>query len=231
MPSLRPSALTGALAVALFAVSIAPAHAAAVTPAAGDRVVANAAIIGSEFQQLLEEPATSDLVNFPGFIDPTSGVRVYHRDDGLLFAVSTKRNLTLRERAYGEREAAEVARKLLQEKFGHLFQTEAGFTGLDADAVRVVFVEPDATSPYIRGGSVVGQGSWYGAPSRYNAGMGSGFGGAGACGSCTGFSGGSTSGSGLGDAAAFGGSGPRAFAPAGFWAGSSSQPAPCTGCH
>jgi hypothetical protein len=227
MPSLRLIAL----AVAFFAVSIAPAHAAAVTPAAGDRVVANAAIIGSEFQQLLEEPATSDLVNFPGFIDPTSGVRVYHRDDGLLFAVSTKRNLTLRERAYGEREAAEVARKLLQEKFGHLFQTAAGFTSLDADAVRVVFVEPDATSPYIRGGSVVGQGSWYGAPSRYNTGMGSGFGGGGACGSCTGFSGGSTSGSGLGDAAAFGGSGPRAFAPAGFWAGSSSQPAPCTGCH
>jgi hypothetical protein len=224
MPALRPAAL----AVALFAVSIAPAHAAAVTPAAGDRVVANAAIIGSELQQRLEEPSTSDLVNFPGFIDPTSGVRVYHRDDGLLFAVSTKRNLTLRERAYGEREAAEVARKLLQEKFSHLFQTAAGFTGLDADDVRVVFVEPDATSPYIRGGAVIGAGSWYGAPSRYNAGMGSGFGsGSGACGSCNGLGGSS-----LGNAgSAFSGSGPRAFAPAGFWAGSSSQPAPCTGCH
>jgi hypothetical protein len=224
MPSLRPVVL----AVALLAVAIAPASAAPVSPAAGDRVVANAAIIGSEFQQRLEEPSTSDLVNFPGFLDPTSGVRVYHRDDGLLFAISTKRNLTLRERIYGEREAAEVARKLLQEKFSHLFQTAAGFRGLDAGAVRVVFVEPDATSPYIRGGAVVGAGSWYGAPSRYNAGMGSGFGGgAGDCGSCTGLGGSS-----LGNAgSAFSGSGPRAFAPAGFWAGSSSQPAPCTGCH
>ena len=222
MPSLRPVAL----AVALLAVSIAPASAAPVTPAAGDRVVANAAIIGSEFQQRLEEPSTSDLVNFPGFIDVTSGVRVYHRDDGLLFAISTKRNLTLRERVYGEREAAEVARKLLQEKFSHLFQTTAGFTGVDADAVRVVFVEPDATSPYIRGGAVVGAGSWYGAPSRYNAGTGSG-GSAGSCGSCNGL--GSAS---LGNgSSAFSGSGPRAFAPAGYWAGSSSQPAPCTGCH
>lgn len=228
MSSLRPVAL----AVALLAVSIAPASAASVTPAAGDRVVANAAIIGSEFQQRLEEPSTSDLVNFPGFIDAMSGVRVYHRDDGLLFAISTKRNLTLRERAYGEREAAEVARTLLQEKFSHLFQTTAGFTGLDADAVRVVFVEPDATAPYIRGGAVVGAGSWYGAPSRYNAGTGSGFGGgSGGCGSCPGFSGGSAAESGSSDAAAFGGSGPRAFAPAGFWAGSSSQPAPCTSCH
>lgn len=224
MSSLRPVAL----AVALLAVSIAPASAAPVTPAAGDRVVANAAIIGSEFQQRLEEPSTSDLVNFRGFIDPTSGVRVYHRDDGILFAISTKRNLTLRERAYGEREAAEVARKLLQEKFSHLFQTTAGFTGLDADAVRVVFVEPDATAPYIRGGAVVGAGSWYGAPSRYNAGIGSGFGGSsGGCGSCNGL--GSCS---LGpNGSALTGSGPRAFAPAGFWAGSSSQHAPCTGCH
>jgi len=226
MPALRPAAL----AALLIALSAAPATATAapVTPAAGDRVVANAAIIGSEFQQLLEEPAASDVVNFRGFIDPTSGVRVYHRDDGLLFAISTKRNLTLRERAYGEREAADVARKLLQEKFGHLFQSEAGFTGLDADAVRVVFVEPDATSPYIRGGAVVGAGSWYGAPSRYNAGPGSGFGGgSAACGSCS-----SLGGSSLGnDGSAFSGSGPRAFAPAGFWAGSGSYNAPCTGCH
>jgi len=219
MSSLRPVAL----AVALLAVSIGPAFAAPVTPAAGDRVVANAAIIGSELQQLLEEPSTSDLVNFPGFIDPTSGVRVYHRDDGLLFAISTKRNLTLRERVYGEREAAEVARTLLQQKFSHLFQTEAGFTGLDADAVRVVFVEPDATSPYIRGGAVVGAGSWYGAPSRLTSGVGPG---GGACGSCPRLTGGTSP-----DGSAFAGSGPRAFAPAGFWAGSSSQPAPCTGCH
>ena len=226
MSSLRPVAL----AVALLAVSIAPAPASAapVTPAAGDRVVANAAIIGSEFQRLLEEPSTSDLVNFPGFMDPTSGVRVYHRDDGVLFAISTKRNLTLRERVYGEREAAEVARKLLQDKFSHLWQTKAGFTGLDADSVRVVFVEPDATSPYIRGGAVVGAGSWYGAPSRYNAGMGSGVGGgSGSCGPCNGLGGSSLGNSG----SALAGSGPRAFAPAGFWAGSSSQPAPCTGCH
>jgi hypothetical protein len=222
MPSLRPVAL------ALLLVAAAPAFAAPLTPAAGDRVVANAAIIGSEFQQRLEEPSAGDLVNFPGFIDLMSGVRVYHRDDGLLFAVSTKRNLTLRERVYGEREAADIARKLLQEKFSHLFQTAAGFRGLDADAVRVVFVEPDATSPYIRGGAVVGAGFWYGAPSRSNAGMGSGFGGgAGGCGSCS-----SLGGSSLGnDGSSFIGSGPRAFAPAGFWAGSSSQPAPCTGCH
>jgi hypothetical protein len=221
---------TVVLTAVLIALAAAPSTAAPVTPAAGDRVVANAAIIGSEFQQRLEEASTSDLVNFPGFIDPTSGVRIYHRDDGLLFAISTKRNLTLRERMYGEREAAEVARKLLQEKFSHLFQTEAGFTGLDADAVRVVFVEPDATSPYIRGGSVVGQGSWYGAPSRYNAGPRSGFG-SGACGGCTASSD-SSLGSGLDQAGSYaGGSGPLAFAPSGYWAGSSSQPAPCTGCH
>jgi hypothetical protein len=198
--------------------------AAPLTPAAGDRIVANSAIIGSEFQRLLEEPSATQTVNYPGFIDETAGVRIYHRDDGLLFAISTKRNLTLREKAWGERQAQEIALKMLQEKFSHLIATEDGFKGLDAEAVRVIFVEPDATAPYIRGGSVVGQGSWYGAPSRYNAGPRSG--GVGACGSCN-----SVGDSSLYDGAAAGGSGPLAFAPSGYWAGSTSHTAPCTGCH
>ncbi len=227
MFALRRHALPALLLASACSITIA----APLTPAAGDRIVANSAVIGSEFQRLLEEPSSTETVNYPGFIDETSGVRIYHRDDGLLFAISTKRNLTLREKAWGEREAKEIALRMLQEKFSHLIATAEGFKGLDAEAVRVIFVEPDATAPYIRGGSVVGQGSWYGAPSRYNAGPRSGFG-SGACGGCT-----ASSGAGLGSgldqsgSSYAGGSSPLAFAPAGYWAGSTSLTAPCTGCH
>jgi len=226
MFALRRHALPALLLASACSITVA----APLTPAAGDRIVANSAVIGSEFQRLLEEPSSTETVNYPGFIDETSGVRIYHRDDGLLFAISTKRNLTLREKAWGEREAKEIALRMLQEKFSHLIATAEGFKGLDAEAVRVIFVEPDATAPYIRGGSVVGQGSWYGAPSRYNAGPRGGFG-SGACGGCT-----ASSGAGLGSGldqsgSSYAGSGPLAFAPAGYWAGSTSHTAPCTGCH
>jgi len=211
-------------------------------PAAADRVVENRASVGTEFLQVLDEASDQTSVNFRSFVDPDTAVRLYHRDGGLLFAVTTTRNITPREKLIGEREATVMAAKMLQEKFRHLLETETAFRGFDADTLRVVFVEPDAYSPYIRS-------SWStnsGAGGNGNGGFGGagfGAGGAGAGCSACGGAGGSTAlgqvsdGSfgadgqnGLGQTGT-GWSAPRPFAPAGTWAAGAGSQAPCTGCR
>lgn len=141
------------LSIIVVAGAMAHANAQPLWPAAGDRVVADSAIVGSEFERELEESPEAQARNFRSFVDVGSGVRIYHRDGGLLFAVTTRRNLSLREKIEGERVAAGLAHAMLQQKFSHLLGSHDGFKGLDARAVRVVFVEPDAFSPYVRPGS------------------------------------------------------------------------------
>jgi hypothetical protein len=58
--------------------------------------------------------------------------------------MTARRNLFVGDKRSGERQAAEIARAVLQQKFSHLLETEDGFLGLDPNAVRVVFIEPDA---------------------------------------------------------------------------------------
>lgn len=208
--------------------------AAALPPAAADRIVDNKAYVGSEFLQDLDNASAKSSVNFKSFVDPDTAVRVYHRDGGLLLAVTTTRNVTPREKLVGESEAAALAAAMLQEKFRHLLDSEAGFRGFDSATLRVVFVEPDAYSPYIRSSWSSNGGAGAGG---FGGGFGSGAGGqGGGCSACAGNAGlgaGSFGGgqSGLGDANGLGWNAPRAFAPAGFWAGGSSGQAPCTGCH
>lgn len=204
-------------------------------PAAADRIVDNRASVGSEFLQVLDDASAKSSVNFRSFVDPDTAVRVYHRDGGLLFAVTTTRNVTPREKLIGEREAAKLVAGMLQEKFRHLLDSDVDFRSFDSATLRVVFVEPDAYSPYIRSSWSNNGGA--AAAGGFGGGFGSGAGGqGGGCSACAGNAGlaagsiGSGQ-SGLGDANGLGWNTPRAFAPAGYWAGGSSGQAPCTGCR
>ena len=113
-------------------------------PAAGDCVAENAAVIASEIQQSIANDANDVAENLRRFVDTDDAFRVYHRDHQVLIAVSTRRNLSIIDKRIGERETAEIARGVLLQKFRHLFASEQGLEILDATAVRVVFIEPDA---------------------------------------------------------------------------------------
>jgi hypothetical protein len=117
-------------------------------PAAGDRVVDNAASVAAALQQALSDESTPQAERLRTFVDTGDGIRIYHRDGRLLFAISTRRNLTASEKWNGERDAAIIARAVLQREFSTL--DSDGFHGLDSGAVRVVFIEPDAHAPYGR---------------------------------------------------------------------------------
>ncbi|MEX0671694.1 MAG: hypothetical protein WD060_14685 [Pirellulales bacterium] len=133
------------LLLVLFAsLAAIPASAGTLRPAAGDRVAENAAVIASEIQQSIANDATDLAENLRRFVDTDDAFRVYHRDNQVLIAVSTRRNLSIIDKRIGERETAEIARGVLQQKFSHLFESEQGLEVLDATAVRVVFLEPDA---------------------------------------------------------------------------------------
>ena len=119
-------------------------HAAALSPAAGDRVARNAAIVASEIQDAIADGETDATENLRRVIDTDDAFRVYHRDGQVLVAMTARRNLFVGDKRTGEQQAAEIARAVLQERFTHLLETEYGFQGLDPNAVRVVFIEPDA---------------------------------------------------------------------------------------
>ena len=138
MPTLRSLHL---LLVALVAI---PASAAPLRPAAGDRVVQNAAVIAAEIQDSITNDATDSAENLRRFVNIDDAFRIYHRDNQVLIAVSTRRNLSIIDKRIGERETATIARDVLERKFSHLFESEKGLEALDAAAVRVVFLEPDA---------------------------------------------------------------------------------------
>lgn len=169
------------------------------TPGAAELVVQQAALVASELQESLTDGDSTQAAGLRSFIDTTGSIRIYHRDGRLLFAISTTRNLSAAEKWKGERAVAFVARQILQREFAQL-DAETGFRDLDARAVQIVFIEPEALQP-TSGGS-----------HRHHSAPG------GASGRCAGrfFGDGLT---------------PIPFAPAGFWAGSSSTPAPCVGCR
>lgn len=146
MPSIRIPRFS--LAAALAAVSIAAAtpraDAAPLSPAAGDRVAGNASFVSAEIRDAIADGETDASENLRRVVDTDEGFRIYHRDHQVLVAMNTRRNLFVGDKRAGERQAAEIVRDVLQAKFSHLLESVDGFQGLDASAVRVVFVEPDA---------------------------------------------------------------------------------------
>ena len=129
-----------------FLVSGSMTLAAPLAPGAGELVVQQAAFVASELQEALTEAETPQAAVLRSFIDTTGSIRVYHRDGNILFAISSTRSLTAAEKLNGERAAAFVARQILQREFPHL-DTETGFRDLDARAVQVVLIEPEALQP------------------------------------------------------------------------------------
>lgn len=146
MPSIQRSSLllVAAITVASAFATASHASAAPLSHAAGDRVAGNASFVAAEIHDAIADGETDVAENLRRVIDTNDAFRVYHRDHQVLVAMTTKRNLFVGDKRAGERQAAEIVRAVLQEKFTHLLETEDGFQGLDAAAVRVVFVEPDA---------------------------------------------------------------------------------------
>jgi len=160
-------------AVAVFAASVAPAMAAPLSPAAGDRVVQSASMVASGIQDAIASDETAAAENLRRFVDTEDAFRLYHRDNQLLVAITTRRSVPLADRTIGEQQAAEIARNVLQQRFSHLLESEDGFLGLDRGEVRVVFVEPDAFTdcPGRRSGNVVRGTGWQSPVSVGNQGL------------------------------------------------------------
>lgn len=145
MPSLRrPLDAATALLLVLVAACGRPASAAPLSSVAGDRVVANSAIVASEIQGAVAEGESDAAAELRQVVDVNDAFRIYHRDRQILVAMTARRNLFIADKLAGERRAAEIARAVLQEKFSHLLEGYDGFQGLDPSGVRVVFIEPDA---------------------------------------------------------------------------------------
>lgn len=146
MPSLRRfSIVAAAIMIPSLAVVMGiPASAAPLSPIAGERVVANSAIVASEIQEAIAEGETDAAAELRQVVDTNDAFRIYHRDRQILVAMTARRNLFIADKLAGERRAAEIARGVLQERFTHLLEGADGFQGLDPSAVRVVFLEPDA---------------------------------------------------------------------------------------
>jgi hypothetical protein len=141
MPTLRHLVLSASL----LACPAALCQAAGLRPEAGDRVARNAAIVASEIQDAIVNDTSDAAADLRRLVDTDDAFRIYHRDHQLLVAMSTRKNISLADKRIGEREAVELTRDVLQQKFSHLLESEEeGFQGLAADAVRVVFIEPDA---------------------------------------------------------------------------------------
>ena len=216
--SVRFSTLLPVLVLACFATR---AAAASLRPFAGEQLVALSSTVADEFRQAVADDRSEAAESLRTFLPADADVRMYHRDHRLLMVIDTNRNLSLLDKVSGERAAAAIARKVLEEKFRHVLQGSGDFRPLGAEDVRVVFMEPRAHEPC--GGARLGGGSgrWGGA-GGYGAG-------GGACGNCPGAASGfSYAGPGAGMGV---GGGPVAFAPYGLWSSNTPTFTACTGCQ
>jgi hypothetical protein len=197
------------------------ADAASLRPFAGEQLVALSSTVADEFRQAVADDRSEAAESLRTFLPADADVRMYHRDHRLLMVIDTNRNLSLLDKVSGERAAAAIARKVLEEKFRHVLQGTGDFRPLGAEDVRVVFMEPRAHEPC--GGARLGGGSgrWGGAGGFGTDG--------GACGNCPGAAGGfSHAGPGAGMGT---GGGPVAFAPYGLWSANTPTFTACTGCQ
>jgi hypothetical protein len=201
--------------------------AASLRPSAGEQLVAQASTVADEFRQAVADDRSEAAENLRTFLPSDADVRVYHRDHRLLMVIDTNRNLPLLDKVSGERAAAAIARKVLEEKFRHVLQGTGDFRPLGGDDVRVVFMEPRAHEPC--GGARLGGGA-----GRWGGGAGGPGTGGGACGSCPGAAGGFSSAhgsAGFGGNSWIGGGGPVPFAPYGIWSANTPTFTACTGCQ
>lgn len=117
------------------------------SPAAAERLLDRGAEVTSEFQQLVERVGADRSENLNALADTGSpDWRLYYRDQQMLFAVPTRRNLTAAEKTAGEREAAKLAGVMLQQRFSQLLRLGTNVS-LAPESVRVVFIEPAAHAP------------------------------------------------------------------------------------
>ncbi len=159
-----------------------------VSPAAAERLLERSVEVTSAFQKFIERHGDSGSENLTALADTGSpDWRLYYRDQQMLFAVPSRRNLTAAQKKVGEQEAAELAAEMLEQDFKRQLNLE-GAT-LEPDSVRVVFIEPAAHQ--------IAAGAWGGSGTGFGS---SGYGGCAAAGFHAGFAG-----------------APLPFAPAGFW--------------
>lgn len=123
----------------------APVQAEALRPSAAKRVEQNSAAVIAELRDVIAAGTTPEGERLASLVDDESsrwGIR--HRDGYLLFSIPVRENLTLRDKADGEREAKDLALVTLGQKFNRMLGLEDASQGLDPDAVRVILIEPDA---------------------------------------------------------------------------------------
>lgn len=147
----------------------------ALRPSVARRVEENAPAITAELRDVIASTATLQGERLQGIVSADAaawGIR--YRDGHLLFSIHVNKNLTLREKRDGEIEARNLALVTLGQKFNRLLDLEDASQGLDPDAVRVIFIEPDALRAYGppgASGAVGGYAGRFGWP----AGIGAGF--------------------------------------------------------
>jgi hypothetical protein len=143
--------LSTILLAPVFALVVSVGLAEPLRPSAGQRVVANASAVTAELREVVQADDSREGEELKALVDTGTDWRVYYRDRQLLFAIPVRKNLLASEKVNGEREAAELARVVLQQNFSRMLALEDGSQGLDADSVRVVFIEPDVENGYARG--------------------------------------------------------------------------------
>lgn len=139
----------------------ATARAEALRPSAAQLVETSAGEVTAGLRDVIASTTTAQGERLRGLmVDDPSRWGIRYRDGYLLFSIPVRKNLTLREKQEGEREAKDLALVTLGQKFSRLLQLEDASQGLDADAVRVILIEPDAERPYVSG---LGGGAYGGA--------------------------------------------------------------------
>jgi len=139
--TVRRLLLAGVAAAPLSAASAADVP---VSPAMAERLLDRSGEVAAGFREIVETNGDSGSQNLATLADTGSpDWRLYFRDRQLMFAMPTRRNVTALEKKVGEKEARDLAAVLLQQQFSRLLDLDPS-AALDADSVRVVFIEPDA---------------------------------------------------------------------------------------
>lgn len=118
-------------------------------PTAARKVEQNAPAVTTELRDVIgknDSPEGFELQQIVAASSRPWGIR--YRDGYLLFSIPVNRSLNLREKKSGEAEAKALALVTLTQKFNPLLELKNNSQGLDEDAIRVIFIEPDAERAY-----------------------------------------------------------------------------------
>lgn len=146
----RPRSVRTLACLILLAAAAAPVRAdALLRPSAARRVEENTAAITAELRDVIASTRTSQGEQLQGLVDGDSsnwGIR--YRDGHLLFSIPVRKNLSLREKNDGEKEARKLVLVILGQKFNQLLELADASQGLDPKAIEVILIEPDAMRAY-----------------------------------------------------------------------------------